>query len=100
MKVVRTVLLGIAAFAASGICVSIHVTPRKVKPKVTRPTGPANVTIFVVSRSELGVKWDPPLFDGGKAITKYLLEWDTDKSMTGGIVSPSNHYNSDDGPVL
>ena len=76
------------------------VTPRKIKPKVTRPSGPANVTLFVVSRSELGVKWDPPLFDGGKAITKYLVEWDTDKSMTSGIVSPSNHYNSDDGPLV
>lgn len=76
------------------------VTPRKIKPKVTRPSGPANVTLFVVSRSELGIKWDPPLFDGGKAITKYLVEWDTDKSMTSGIVSPSNHYNSDDGPLV
>ncbi|KAL7514942.1 hypothetical protein ACHAXN_013076 [Cyclotella atomus] len=76
-------------------------TPQKIKPKVTRPSGPTNVSLFVVSRTELGVKWDPPLFDGGKSITKYLVEWDMDKHMTSGIASPSNPYgNGIDGPLV
>lgn len=76
-------------------------TPRKIKPRVARPSGPANVTLYVVSRTELGVKWDPPLFDGGRVISKYLVEWDTDKSMTSGIASPSNPYgNNVDGPLV
>lgn len=75
--------------------------PQKITPKVTRPTGPTNVTLYVVSRSELGVTWEPPLFDGGKAISKYLVEWDSDKYMTSGIASPSNPYgNTVDGPLV
>lgn len=74
---------------------------QKVKPWVTRPSGPTNVTLYVVSRTELGVTWDPPLYDGGKSISKYLVEWDTDKYMTSGIASPSNPYgNSVDGPLV
>jgi hypothetical protein len=52
-----------------------------IKPRVSRPSGPTNVNLFVVSRSELGVTWEPPQFDGGKSISKYLVEWDTDKLM-------------------
>ena len=75
--------------------------PQKIKPRVTRPSGPTNVTLYVVSRTELGVTWDPPVYDGGKAISKYLVEWDSDKYMTGGIVSPSNPYeNKVDGPLV
>ncbi|KAL7442689.1 hypothetical protein ACHAXH_009869 [Discostella pseudostelligera] len=75
--------------------------PRKIKPRVTRPSGPTNVQLFVVSRSEIGVMWEPPLFDGGKAISKYLIEWDTDKSMSRVIASPWNPYsNSVDGPLV
>ncbi|KAL3797523.1 hypothetical protein HJC23_009887 [Cyclotella cryptica] len=75
--------------------------PPKIKPKVIRPSGPTNVTLFVVSRTELGVTWGPPLYDGGKAISKYLVEWDTDKYMTSGIASPSNPYeNGVDGPLV
>ena len=55
--------------------------PQKVQPRLSRPSGPTNVNLFVVSRSELGVTWDPPLFNGGKTISKYLVEWDTDKLM-------------------
>ena len=77
------------------------VPPQKIKPRVTRPSGPTNVTLYVVSRTELGVTWDPPIYDGGKAISKYLVEWDNDKYMTGGIVSPSNPYeNNVDGPLV
>eukprot|EP00956_Cyclotella_meneghiniana_P022416 scaffold42451_cov66-Cyclotella_meneghiniana.AAC.3 len=76
-------------------------TPQKIRPKITRPSGPTNVNLYVVSRTELGVAWDPPLFDGGKAISKYLVEWDSDKYMTSGIASPSNPYdNNVDGPLV
>jgi hypothetical protein len=45
-----------------------NVAPQKIKPKVTRPFGPTNVSLFAVSHTELGVKWDPRLLDG-------LIEW-------------------------
>jgi hypothetical protein len=36
-----------------------------------------------------------------RVISKYLVEWDTDKSMTSGIASPSNPYgNNVDGPLV
>lgn len=38
-------------------------------------SGPRNVTIHVVSKTEIGVKWEKPRFDGGLPITKYLVEW-------------------------
>ncbi|KAL7444023.1 hypothetical protein ACHAXM_009254 [Skeletonema potamos] len=58
-----------------------NTVPQKIQPRVSRPSGPTNVNLFVVSRSELGVTWEPPLFNGGKSISKYLVEWDTDKLM-------------------
>ncbi|KAL9181119.1 hypothetical protein ACHAXT_009924 [Thalassiosira profunda] len=74
---------------------------KRVKPRVSRPSGPTNVTLHVVSRTELGVAWEPPLYDGGREITKYLVEWDLDREMTGGIASPTNPYgNGVDGPLV
>jgi hypothetical protein len=71
-----------------------NVAPQKIKPKVTRPFGPTNVSLFAVSRTELGMKWDPRLSDG-------LIEWGMDKHKTSGIASPSNPYrNGIDGPLV
>eukprot|EP00985_Skeletonema_marinoi_P002205 scaffold893_cov143-Skeletonema_marinoi.AAC.9 len=64
--------------------------PQKIQPRVSRPSGPSNVNLFVVSRSELGVTWEPPLFDGGKSISKYLVEWDTDKLMASNASTASS----------
>ena len=38
-------------------------------------SGPRNVTIHAVSKTEIGVKWEEPRFNGGLPITKYLVEW-------------------------
>jgi hypothetical protein len=38
---------------------------------------PENVTVSVVSNTELGVTWLPPTYSGGLVITSYLVEWDT-----------------------
>ncbi len=64
--------------------------PQMIQPRVSRPSGPTNVNLFVVSRSELGVTWEPPLFDGGKSISKYLVEWDTDKLMASNAATASS----------
>ena len=43
----------------------------------TTPSTPSSVFLTVVSRSELGVLWNAPQFDGGNALLHYLVEWDT-----------------------
>ena len=74
---------------------------KKVKPRITQPSGPTNVTLDVVSRTELGVAWEPPLYDGGRTISKYLVEWDIDKRFSSSIASPTNPYgNGIDGPLV
>lgn len=74
---------------------------KKVKPRITKPSGPTNVTLDVVSRTELGVAWEPPLYDGGRTISKYLVEWDIDKRFSSSIASPTNPYgNGVDGPLV
>lgn len=74
---------------------------KKIKPRITQPSGPTNVTLDVVSRTELGVAWEPPLYDGGRTISKYLVEWDVDKQFSSSIASPTNPYgNSIDGPLV
>jgi hypothetical protein len=70
--------------------------PQKIQPRVSRPSGPTNVNLFVVSRSELGVTWEPPLFNGGKTISKYLVEWDTDKLMANRANTTSSEEVSGD----
>lgn len=44
---------------------------------LTTPSEPTAAVLTVVSRSELGVLWRAPLFDGGSAVLSYLVEWDT-----------------------
>ena len=69
--------------------------PQRIQPRVSRPSGPTNVKLFVVSRSELGVVWEPPLFDGGKSITKYLVEWDTVKFVSSSVTIASEEVTGD-----
>lgn len=44
----------------------------------TAPSAPDGVIVSIVSRSELGVKWNAPAFSGGLTVTKFLVEWDID----------------------
>ena len=67
-----------------------------IRPRISRPSGPKNVNLFVVSRSELGVTWEPPLFNGGKSISKYLVEWDMDKLMASNANTTSSEEVSGD----
>ena len=66
-----------------------------------RPTGPKNVQLVVVSKTELGLTWDTPSFNGGLPITKYLVEWDKISAFDSSKVTPSNPYsNVLDGPLV
>ena len=47
-----------------------------MKATKTYPTAPENVTLTVVSNTELGVLWNAPLYNGGNSVTKFLVEWD------------------------
>jgi len=42
----------------------------------TFPSEPQDVVVTAVSNSELGVRWNAPLYDGGSPVSKYLIEWD------------------------
>jgi len=53
-----------------------HQVSHFMKSAKTYPTAPENVTLTVVSKTELGVLWNAPLYDGGNAVTKFLVEWD------------------------
>ena len=49
------------------------------RPQSVLPSSPVNVTLSVVSDTELGVTWSAPTFpgaaSGGAAVTKYRVEW-------------------------
>jgi hypothetical protein len=46
------------------------------------PGAPTGVTVKVNSATELLVNFSPPSDNGGDAITKYLIEWDTSSAFT------------------
>jgi hypothetical protein len=56
-----------------------------VKPFPREPAGPCNVVLSVVSQTELGVTWDPPIYNSGGSIVKYLVEWDLSHSFSNSI---------------
>jgi hypothetical protein len=63
-------------------------TPAGATPVFLQPSAPFSATLSVVSGAELLVEWTPPndqltIFggDGGKPITQYLIEWDTDFAL-------------------
>ena len=41
----------------------------------TLPSGPEALVMTVVSNSELGLRWNSPVFSGGLLISKFLVEW-------------------------
>ena len=59
-----------------------------ITPLNTRPTGPTNVSLTVVSGTSLGVSWQPPYSSGGPAITKYKIEWDSNYNVARGPTNP------------
>jgi len=72
-----------------------------IQPLTTRPSGPTNVHLSVVSQSELGVSWNPPVHDGGAEVLKYLVEWDETYRFDNSRVSTTNSYsNIVDGPLV
>lgn len=69
----------------------------------TQPPAPPRETIAeVLSASEALVQWEAPLFNGGKSITHYRVEYDSSSSFTGGrggaptgsIIVPASAANS------
>lgn len=71
--------VGYSAVALANLYVaeSPSLTGLSVTMNTTPPSAPENVLLTVVSASELGVLWNPPVFDGGRAVRSYLVEWDT-----------------------
>ena len=63
-----------------------------IEPGYRAPSAPQNVQLSVVGNADLGVYWEYPATDGGKEVTKFLIEWDTDYTMTRTAYSPSRSY--------
>jgi len=71
-----------------------------IKVSYKRPSGPSNVMLFVVSRTELGVTWSEPLYNGGLSIRKYLVEWSESNQMEKSKVTEQKLYlNSIESPL-
>jgi hypothetical protein len=54
------------------------VAPVTPSAPTTVPDVPSAVTLSVLSGQDVRVNWQPPLTDGGQAVTTYHVEWDTD----------------------
>ena len=73
--------VGVAAYSAVGYSTVVLATVLNqspatflATPMVTAPSAPMNVTLTVVSNSELGVLWNSPLISGGGSIFSYFIE--------------------------
>jgi hypothetical protein len=56
----------------SGLSPTSHFATIQQQP----PSAPEEIVVSVVSNSELGVRWNAPVFTGGLSISKFLIEWD------------------------
>jgi len=48
-----------------------------IKPQRVKSSGPIDVTLTHISKTQLGVSWSTPVVTGWAPIAKYLVEWDT-----------------------
>jgi hypothetical protein len=55
----------------------ISPTSNYITTMLSESSPPENVTVAIVSNTELGVTWLPPTHTGGLVITSYIVEWDT-----------------------
>lgn len=53
-----------------------------LSPVISQSSAPLNVTVSLVSATELGVSWLAPVYSGGTVVTKYLVEWDVSPYFT------------------
>lgn len=51
---------------------------RAISPSKGAPSPPLDVHVNVLSDTEVGVSWSPPIYSGGEPISSYRIEWDTD----------------------
>ena len=71
----------VMAFSATGYSVPQSVQGTAVAPTVV-PGAPTGVTLEVTSSTELKVLFSPPSDNGGAAIEKYLIEYDTSSAFS------------------
>ena len=61
------------------------------------PSKPQSVLLGIVyDKSSLSLTYTKPAYDGGKPITKYRIEWDTNRNF----VSSSTNYRSDEVSII
>ena len=77
---------------AVGTSVAAASTPNKLAPPVQKPAAPLLVSTLPTSKSSLGVAWRHPMSDGGAAVTKFLVEWDTAATFNSNDGSPVGSF--------
>ena len=82
---------------SQGYGVSQMSTPSSLNPH-QRPSAPSNVRLGITSDTMLTVGWEAPLSNGGDAISKYRIEWDTHPSFSS-FSEPPNTGHVDVGPT-
>lgn len=81
----RDVSLSLASDTASAnvsLLVKHAYESHATAPNFVVPYGPQAVKLYSVSRTNLGVTWSPPQINGGKAVEKYLIEWDSSSDFS------------------
>lgn len=58
-----------------------------ISPFKREPSSPRNVILSVVSQTELGVTWDPPMYSSEGSTVKYLVEWDRSYSFNSSMAT-------------
>ena len=76
---------------SQGYGISQMSTPSSLNPH-QKPSPPTNVKLGITSDTMLTIGWDPPLFDGGDAISKYRVEWDTRPEFMSSSYPPNKGY--------
>ena len=67
----------VAAFNTHGCGDAKKAWPEYIRPALTAPTRPLDVTVDVDSETSLEVSWDAPTSNGGDDVAHYYIEWDT-----------------------
>lgn len=67
--------------------------PNKLAPPVQKPSSPTNVLLSVSSSHSLEVIFSSPESDGGKTVTLYRIEWDTEPEFDSLKSSPLGSYS-------
>lgn len=82
------------AFGAEGFGPTSDIVVAEIPSVGILPGSPTAVTLgsCQYSSTSLGVKWRPPLKDGGQSVDAYRIEWDRSQPISEGSAAYGTHY--------